>query len=115
MVRPQPRVVVDNALPSWITIGDRVVTVEVVARPSGSRRRIIRDDPRGLIVALTSATEKGKANDELVRFLATELNVARSAITIVRGATSRRKTIRIGPCDASAMAASLVILANPKM
>jgi hypothetical protein len=36
-------------------------------------------------------------------------------IAIVRGATSRRKTIRIGPCDASATVASLAILANPEM
>ena len=111
----KPTVGVDNAVPTWITTGDRVVTVEIVARPGASRRRIIRSDPRGLVIALTSAPEKGKANDELVQFLATELNVARSTIAIVRGTTSRRKTIRIGPCDASAVAASLAILANPEM
>jgi uncharacterized protein len=106
---------VDNALPTWITIGDRVVTIEIVARPGASRRRIIRDDPRGLVIALTSAPEKGKANDELVQFLATALKVARTTIAIARGTTSRRKTIRIGPCDASAVATSLAILANPEM
>ncbi len=105
----------DNAVPTWVTTGDRVVTVEIVARPGASRRRIIRDDPRGLVIALTSAPEKGKANDELVQFLATELRVARGTIAIVRGTTSRRKTIRIGPCDASAIATRLAILANPEM
>jgi uncharacterized protein len=105
----------DQTIPTWITIGDRVVTIEIVARPGASRRRIIRSDPRGLVIALTSAPEGGKANDELVQFLATELKVARSTIAIVRGATSRRKTIRIGPCDAFAVAASLAILADPKM
>ena len=105
----------DQTIPTWITIGDRVVTLEIVARPGASRRRIIRDDPRGLVIALTSAPEKGKANDELIQFLATELKVARSVFTFVRGATSHLKTIRIGPCDASAVAASLAILANPEM
>jgi uncharacterized protein YggU (UPF0235/DUF167 family) len=47
--------------------------------------------------------------------LATELKVARSTIAIVRGATSRRKTIRIGPCDGFPVTASLAILADPKM
>ena len=35
------------------------------------------------------------ANDELIEYLARELRVPRSALLIVRGETSRRKTIRI--------------------
>jgi uncharacterized protein YggU (UPF0235/DUF167 family) len=68
-----------------------------------------------MVIALTSAPEKGKANDELVQFLSTALKVARTTIAIARGTTSRRKTIRIGPCDASAVAVRLSILANPEM
>ncbi len=37
----------------------------------------------------------GAANTELVRFLAEKLGVARSAVTIVRGASGRRKTISV--------------------
>jgi uncharacterized protein YggU (UPF0235/DUF167 family) len=38
--------------------------------------------------------------------------VARSTIEIVRGQTSRRKTLRIGRCDPAAIAASLDTLAR---
>jgi uncharacterized protein len=67
-----------------------------------------------LVIALNSAPDKGKANDELIDFLARTLKVARSAIEIVRGQTSRRKTIRIRPCDATAIAARLEALAGPE-
>jgi uncharacterized protein (TIGR00251 family) len=97
---------------SWYAIGDGSVTIEIVARPGVSRRRIMRIDPRGLVIALNSAPEKGKANDELVDFLARELKVARSAITIVRGETSPRKTVRIVSGNPPAIAARLQALAQ---
>ena len=100
---------------SWLSLGEGAVTIAIVARPGVSRRRIVRLDPRGLIIALNSAPEKGKANDELIEFLARELKVARAAIAIVRGAASRHKTVRIEPCDPAAIAArlqSLVLTAS---
>jgi len=95
---------------SWLALGENRVTIEIVARPGAARRGIVRLDPRGLIIALNSAPEKGKANDELIEYLARELKVARWAIAIVRGAASRRKTVRIEPCDAATIAAHLEAL-----
>lgn len=40
--------------------------------------------------------ENGKANEEIVSFLARHFNVARDQVRIVAGATSQRKRIRIG-------------------
>ena len=95
---------------SWLALGEGQVTIEIVARPGASRRGLVRLDPRGLIVALNSGPEKGKANDELIEYLAHELKVPRSVIAIVRGETSRRKTVRIEPCDTAAIAARLEAL-----
>jgi uncharacterized protein (TIGR00251 family) len=80
---------------SWLSWDNNSVTVQVVARPGASRQRIVRVEPRGLVVALNSPPEKGRANDELIDFLARVVSVPRSAITIVRGDASRHKTIRI--------------------
>lgn len=44
---------------------------------------------------LAAVPEKGKANDELVRFLAREFGVARSQVEIVSGASSHAKLVRI--------------------
>jgi uncharacterized protein (TIGR00251 family) len=46
-------------------------------------------------VRLAAAPVDGAANEELRRFLAERLGVARGSIAIVRGATGRRKTVTI--------------------
>lgn len=71
------------------------VVIEVTARPGASRRGVIGVSAERLIIGVNARPEKGKANDELIEYLAHELRVPRSALLIVRGETSRRKTIRI--------------------
>ena len=46
-------------------------------------------------IRLAAPPVDGAANAELVRFLAERFGVPRSAVTIVRGATARRKTVAI--------------------
>ncbi|MBI5083823.1 MAG: DUF167 domain-containing protein [Acidobacteria bacterium] len=48
-----------------------------------------------LKVKLAAVPEKGKANDELVRFLASELGVPQRQVEIVSGATGRLKQVRV--------------------
>jgi uncharacterized protein len=79
----------------WLSSDSDSVTVHVVARPGASRQRILKVEPRGLVVALNSPPEKGRANDELIDFLARIASVPRSMIKIVRGDTSRHKTVRM--------------------
>ena len=71
------------------------VIVEVTARPGISRRGVIGVTGGRLVIGVNSRPEKGKANDELIEYLSKEIRVPRSALLIVRGETSRRKTIRI--------------------
>lgn len=46
-------------------------------------------------IRLAAPPVDGAANAELVRFVAKRLGVSRSAVTIVRGATGRRKTLAV--------------------
>ena len=92
---------------SWLSWDSNSVTIHVVARPGASRRRILSIDPRGLVVALNSPPEKGRANDELIDFLSRIASVPRTAITIVRGDTSRHKTIRMTVRDPAKVASVL--------
>ncbi len=46
-------------------------------------------------VRLAAVAEDGKANAELIRFLARELRVDRSAVMIVSGGTARMKQVRV--------------------
>jgi len=97
----------DTSEPSWLRVGVDEVIVEVSAKPSSARRGVVRAGPQGLAIAINSAPEKGQANDELIEYLADELRVPRAALMILRGATSRRKTIRIITHEAARVAARL--------
>jgi len=79
----------------WMRVSIDEVVIEVTARPNASRRGVIGVTGERLVIGVNSRPEKGKANDELIEYLAREMRVPRSALLIVRGETSRRKTIRI--------------------
>ena len=72
--------------------------VRVTPRASSSRVEVERrsDGAFEVRVRVTAPPERGKANREVVKLLARELGVAPATLAIVRGAGSRRKTVRIG-------------------
>ena len=46
-------------------------------------------------IAIAAAPEKGKANTELIKFLARELKVEKSRLAIISGAGERTKLVKI--------------------
>jgi uncharacterized protein (TIGR00251 family) len=70
-----------------------VFDVKVVPR-SGQNKWIL-DKQGQLKCYLKSAPEKGKANQELIKLLAKALKITQADITIIAGATSRIKKIKI--------------------
>jgi len=70
-----------------------VVEVKVVVQ-SGQRKCVFETGGQ-LKCFLRSAPEKGKANDELIRFLSKELRIAKDKISIVHGKTTRLKRLKI--------------------
>jgi uncharacterized protein (TIGR00251 family) len=98
----------------WMRVSADEVSIEVAARPGASRRGIVRATPDALVIAVNSAPEKGNANAELIEYLAGQLRLPRSAVMIVRGETSRRKTVRIITHQPALAAAQLRKLAQSK-
>jgi len=47
-------------------------------------------------IRLKAVPEKGRANDELIRFLAEELGIRKDMIEIIAGASDTVKLVRIG-------------------
>ncbi len=103
-----------HALPPWIRIGVGGVTVEVLARPGASRTAVLRLEPRGIVVGIAAPADKGKANAELVRYIAKLSGVVRNSIEIVRGENSRSKAIRIATSDPAGAAAKLLASTQPQ-
>jgi len=78
-----------------IKMDDDLVEFTVLAKP-GSRRKEIRLEENGvLVVAVKEPAERQKANKAIIKFLAKELGIKQSQITIIKGHTSRMKRLRI--------------------
>ena len=58
-------------------------------------RNAISETADGLRVSVTALPEDGKANAAVTRLLARALGVAKSRLTLTRGATSRDKTFHL--------------------
>ena len=72
------------------------VSFAVRVHPGASRTRVKSVMADGTIkLDIAAAPEDGKANEELVRFLAKEFGVPRSHVEILKGQTSKTKVVRI--------------------
>ena len=69
--------------------------IDVLVQPRASRPRIgpVRQDR--LVVAVSAPPVDGAANRAVVELVAGALDVARSQVQVVRGESSRRKTLRV--------------------
>ena len=74
---------------------DEGLLLSLKVQPKSSANRILGEHGGALKVSVTAAPEKGKANAAVIALLSETLGVPKSAIEIVRGETSRIKTVRI--------------------
>lgn len=75
----------------------------VYAAPRSAKPGVRGIQADALKVAVRSAPEKGRANDELVEVLAAFLGLKRGAVEIVAGAGMRRKRVRVAGMSAAAL------------
>lgn len=96
----------------------RRVSLKVIARPGGvefdvhvvpraSRSKVVGMHDGNLKVALAAPPVDGAANDALVALLASLLKTPKSAVRLVRGQTSRRKTLAVDGVDVARVEALL--------
>jgi uncharacterized protein (TIGR00251 family) len=72
-----------------------MITVDVLVQPRASRAKIgPRHDGR-IKIAVTAPPVDGEANAAVIELVAKALGIAKSAVEVVAGASSRRKTLRI--------------------
>ncbi|WP_200954378.1 MULTISPECIES: DUF167 domain-containing protein [unclassified Nocardioides] len=72
--------------------------LSVRVQPGASRTGVVGPtgvDGGELKIRLASPPVDGRANEELLHWLAKEVGVPKSAVTLVRGQTSRSKVVRI--------------------
>lgn len=71
------------------------VLFEVHVVPRASRSAVVGEHDGCLKVTLDAPPVDGAANEALIRLVAKQLGVPRRAVTLVRGQTSRRKTLAV--------------------
>ncbi len=71
------------------------ILLDVKVTPGASQNRVEAWEGDVLRIRVRGVPEKGRVNDELRHFLADQLGIAPSRITLVRGATSRLKRLSI--------------------
>jgi uncharacterized protein len=87
-------------------VGEGVTTLRVRVTPRSGRSCAggVARDAQGrtaLVVRVTAAPEKGKANKAVIAMLAKSLHVAKSRLAITAGTAERHKTVTIAgdPAD----------------
>jgi uncharacterized protein (TIGR00251 family) len=74
---------------------DGALVLDVLVQPRASREAVGPVVGDRLKVSVTAPPVDGEANDAVIRALAAAFGVARAAVELVHGESSRRKTVRI--------------------
>ena len=78
-------------------------TLELKIIPNAPRNEVVGWLGSALKVKVHAPALEGRANDELLDFLATHLSLPRRSITLLRGDKSRQKVVRIDGLDAAGL------------
>ena len=93
-------------MPTWLTAVEGGVELAVIVQPRASRSRVVGEHDGMLKIQLAAPPVDGEANAALVELLAKRCGVAKRAVTLVSGETSRRKRVRVegvGPAQVQAV------------
>lgn len=77
-----------------VETGDGIL-ITVRARPGAKNTKVLGEYDGAVRVALAAQPEKGKANKELIKFLAAEFGIPQKDIEISGGEISRDKRVTI--------------------
>ncbi len=74
-------------------------TIAIQVQPNASQNKVVRFKDGVLHLRIAAPPVKGKANEELIRFLSHILGVTRNRLTIEKGIASKKKIVAIRELD----------------
>ena len=92
---------------SWILADGDGVILRLHIQPGARKTEIAGLHGEALKIRLAAAPVDGKANACLIEYLARQLGVAKSAVELISGDTSRAKRVRIRNVNTDAAIAKL--------
>lgn len=79
----------------WFSIKKDKLILQVFAKPNAKKSAYIEIKNDAIHISLHAKPQQGEANKELIRFLSEWLSIAKSHIEIVKGESSKYKTVVI--------------------
>jgi uncharacterized protein (TIGR00251 family) len=84
---------------SWLVADPAGVTLRLHIQPGAKRTEVVGLHGEALKIRLAAPPVDGKANACLIGFLADQLGIAKSSVSLVSGESSRAKRVRIDGVD----------------
>lgn len=81
--------------------------LRVYLQPRAAHNRIVGSHGKSLKIALTAPPVEGAANAALLRFLASQLNISVSSVSLLKGEKSREKQVLIHTVNSEQITANL--------
>ena len=79
----------------WYKITNSGVTIEAKIQTKSSKKGIEPGTDEFIKIKVNTPPVDGKANEAVIKLIADKLHVPKSSVTIIRGLTSKHKTIEI--------------------
>ena len=85
----------------WLRQGERQTTLTLHIQPGAKKTEVAGEHGDALKIRLAAPPVDGKANAALIAFVADRLGLAKSAVNLKSGQTSRRKVLEVtaAPAD----------------
>ncbi|MCZ6790449.1 MAG: DUF167 domain-containing protein [Candidatus Dadabacteria bacterium] len=80
-------------------MGENSLNIQVQIQPGSSKDQIIGLHNGRLKIKISAPPVDGKANQNLIEFISKALGVSKSKIEILKGRTSKLKTLKISGVD----------------
>jgi uncharacterized protein len=87
---------------SWLRAGEGRITLTLHIQPGAKKTEVVGLHGDALKIRLAAPPVDGKANAALIGFVAERLGLAKSAVSLKSGQTSRRKVLEVSAAPADA-------------
>ncbi|MFZ4538146.1 DUF167 domain-containing protein [Propionivibrio sp.] len=84
----------------WLRAGDGKITLTLHIQPGAKKTEVCGVHGDALKIRLAAPPVDGKANAALIGFVADRLGLAKSAVSLKSGQTSRRKVLEVSAAPA---------------
>ena len=96
-------------MPAWLQLRDQGVIIHLLVQPRASKNEIVGVQGDELKVRLTSPPVEGAANRLCCEYIAKRLGLAKSAVTLEAGETSRHKRLLLPGVSPAEVLAALTV------